>query len=291
MDRRAEQEYKQALDSLRYSSEGKERIMKNLMEQQAERQEQRPGKRKSIRPLRAALIAAALCLALVGTAFSAAHYFGVQIVNGAGENDYDFWTEGGIACYPVDSLSDELKKPENQGTYLTFRSWRLLEDFIGIDLMNNPVLDGCYPLRYSQAMIRGEDRAEGKYFVWAAPGLERILINGCFEMGDVDIDVEGYLYTERKTEDREEWDERFSDRSFVEGSQTSRESYTAKNGLKAQVITVEYPTNPNGYSAGHGCMAAVSINGIPFIIKTSSHNSMDEAREALYRILDGFVLE
>ena len=68
MDRRTEQEYKQALDSLRYSSEGKERIMKNLME----RQEQRPEKRKSIRPLRTVLIAAALCLALVGTAFSAA---------------------------------------------------------------------------------------------------------------------------------------------------------------------------------------------------------------------------
>lgn len=265
--------------------------MKNLMEQQAERQEQRPGKRKSIRPLRAALIAAALCLALVGTAFSAAQFFSVRMIDGAGDHDYDIWLEGGIAYYPLDSLSDELKAPENQGTYLTFKSWRQAEDFIGIDLMNNPVLDGCYPLRYSQAMIRGENRVEGKYFVWAAPGLERILINGCFEMGDVAINVEGYLYTERKTEGGEEWDERFSSRSFVEGSQTSRESYTAKNGLEAQVITVEYPTNPSGYSAGHRCMAAVSINGVPFIINTTSYNSMDEAREALYRILDGFVLE
>ena len=67
MDRRTEQEYKQALDSLRYSSEGKERIMKKLME----RQEQRPEKRKSIRPLRTVLIAAAVCAALVMTAGAA----------------------------------------------------------------------------------------------------------------------------------------------------------------------------------------------------------------------------
>ena len=73
MDRRAEQEYKQVLDSLRYSSEGKERIMKNLME----RQKQRPEKRKSIRPLRTVLVAAAVCGALVMTA-GAANVFAHQ---------------------------------------------------------------------------------------------------------------------------------------------------------------------------------------------------------------------
>ena len=283
----AERKYREAMDGLRFSDKEKERIMKDLLEQR----EQTPRKRRGVRPLRTALIAAALCLALVGTAFSAVHYFGVRIVDGTGENDYDFWTEGGIACYPVDSLSDELKAPENQGTYLGFKSWRQVEKFIGIDLMNNPVLDGCPALTCSQTVIIGGDKVSGNFLVWITPGLERVLINGCFEMGDVNIDVGGYLYTERKTEGGEEWDERFSSRSFVEGSQTSRESYTAKNGLEAQVITVEYPTNPSGYSAGHRCMASVSINGVPFIINTTSYNSMDEAQEALYRVLDGFVLE
>ncbi len=286
MDRRTEQEYKQALDSLRYSSEGKERIMKNLME----RQEQRPEKRKSIRPLRTVLIAAALCLALVGTAFSAAHYFGVRIVDGAGENDYDIWLEGGITYYPLDSLSDELKALGDEGewAYQTFKSWRQVEKFAGIDLMNNPVLDGCPALTFSQGVLIGEDSVEYKFLVHTTPGLERVMIDGCYEMGDVDITVSGCLYTERKTENGEEWDERFSAYSFPEDVQTSRESYTAKNGLKAQVIVAEYPDGYNGYRS---CMAAVSINGIPFIIETSSRNSMDEAQEALYRVLDGFVLE
>lgn len=64
---RLEQDYREALDGLRFSDAGKERIMKNLMGRQAGQ----PVKGKRFRPLRAALIAAALCLALVGTALAA----------------------------------------------------------------------------------------------------------------------------------------------------------------------------------------------------------------------------
>ena len=58
MDRQTEREYKQALDSLCFSGGEKEHIMKNLMEQR----EAKPVKRRSIRPLRAGLIAAALAV-------------------------------------------------------------------------------------------------------------------------------------------------------------------------------------------------------------------------------------
>lgn len=64
---RFEQEYREALDGLRFSNAGKERIMKNLIEQAAGT----PVKRRGARPLRTALIAAALCAGLVGTAFAA----------------------------------------------------------------------------------------------------------------------------------------------------------------------------------------------------------------------------
>lgn len=60
------EEYRDALDGLRFSAEGKERIMQNLLEQA-----EQPVKEKHFRPMRAALIAACLCLALVGTAFGA----------------------------------------------------------------------------------------------------------------------------------------------------------------------------------------------------------------------------
>ena len=53
---RLEQDYREALDGLRFSGAGKERIMKNLMERE---------KRRTVRPLRAALIAAAMVLVCV----------------------------------------------------------------------------------------------------------------------------------------------------------------------------------------------------------------------------------
>lgn len=66
MDRQTERDYRDALDALRFSGEGKERIMKNLMAEG-----KRPVKAKRFKVMRAGLIAAALCVALVGTAFAA----------------------------------------------------------------------------------------------------------------------------------------------------------------------------------------------------------------------------
>ncbi len=63
---RFEQDYRETLDGLAFSGAGKERIMKNLVEQTAGK----PAKGRGGRPLRAVLIAAALCAALVGTAFA-----------------------------------------------------------------------------------------------------------------------------------------------------------------------------------------------------------------------------
>ena len=62
-----EREYRDALDSLRFSDGAKENMMKNLMEQK----EVKPGKRRGVRPLRTGLIVAAVCAALAMTAGAA----------------------------------------------------------------------------------------------------------------------------------------------------------------------------------------------------------------------------
>ena len=67
MNRQTEREYRDALDGLRFSDEAKERMMNNLLEQKGKNS----AKRRGIRSLRAGLIAAALCLALMGTAVAA----------------------------------------------------------------------------------------------------------------------------------------------------------------------------------------------------------------------------
>ena len=65
-----EREYREALDALCFPGEGKERIMKNLMDQR-EAALEKPAKRRGARPLRMALAAAAVCAALVVTAGAA----------------------------------------------------------------------------------------------------------------------------------------------------------------------------------------------------------------------------
>ena len=101
---RFEGEYRDALDSLGFSEDRKERMMNKLMEQARQ-----PVKGKRLRPLRAALIAAALVVALLGTA-GAAQFFGVQ-VNFQPEEPSDvpglgkYTVTGGVAYFPADIFS------------------------------------------------------------------------------------------------------------------------------------------------------------------------------------------
>lgn len=164
---RLEQDYREALDLLCFSGAGKERIMKNLMQA-----EKRTVKGKYLRPARAALIAAALCLALVGTAL-AVHYFGMTM-------------------------------------------------------------------------------------------------------------VEARLFTDRKATQGEDWDEQFLSYKFHDGTQVNRDTYTASNGVAAQILEYTCPGDTPT------CKAAFSINGIPTIVTVSDS---PDVREVLYQVLDGFVLE
>ena len=81
--------------------------MNKLMEQARQ-----PVKGKRLRPLRAALIAAALVVALLGTA-GAAQFFGVQ-VNFQPEEPSDvpglgkYTVTGGVAYFPADIFSQEV---------------------------------------------------------------------------------------------------------------------------------------------------------------------------------------
>lgn len=105
-----ERDYWDALDGLRFSGEGKGRIMKNLMEQR----EAKPAKRRGIRPLRAGLIAACLCLALAGTAFAASPTLRSLLAEALGgfepyaqeQDDTVYTTEDGFEFKVLSAMSD-----------------------------------------------------------------------------------------------------------------------------------------------------------------------------------------
>lgn len=104
-----EREYQNALDGMRFSDGAKERMTNNLMNQK----EQAPVGRGGFRPLRAGLVAACLCLALVGTA--GAMVYQAQVprlepnIDGKGRFD-GYAVTGKLDTYPVSRFSDEFRE-------------------------------------------------------------------------------------------------------------------------------------------------------------------------------------
>ena len=106
-----EREYQNALDEVRFSEAAKERMMNNLMDQKE--QEQAPAGRGRFRPLRTGLIAACLCLALVGTAFAATAVYRLTVQTGEEEawgNEYvTYDVYGEPAVHPLEDFSQKFQ--------------------------------------------------------------------------------------------------------------------------------------------------------------------------------------
>lgn len=239
-------------------------------------------KRKKITPWRGVAIAACLCLALVGTA-AAAQHFGIRIIDGAGA-DSDFWLAGGIAYYRVDRLSDEVMALDDPFYAVrAFDSWDEMEEFIGVDIMNNPVLDASPATRFSHEWNDGVNRTEGRFLAVGSAELTSIRAIGCYEIGEANISVEGFLFTDRVTDIQEDWDERFLGYSFPDDAQVNRESHTTSSGLEVQIIEI-------GRNSHNEYKAVFSLSGIPFVVTISSGQSSHANHEILLQVLDGFQI-
>lgn len=251
---------------------------------------QSPAKRRLPRIARVGLIAACLCLALIGTV-TAARFLGVQIQ----EEDGTTWFSGGIIYYPVDSLSENVKELDDPFyAPKKFNSWEQVEEFIGMDLMNNPVLDASpvkeYGIRFKN---HPEKNITGRFLAVGSGNLTSILTFACYRIGDVNILLRGFLFTDRAGKEQcANWDQRFLGYNFTETTKINRETYTTPNGLEAQLLGIDYGRNCKKYTA------AFSLNGVPFIVEANSscyssegsYPSLEEARAVLEQVLDGFEL-
>ena len=242
---------------------------------------QAPARRRLPRLARAGLIAACLCLVLIGTA-AAVHFSGLSIVEG---DDGITYLQGGIAYHPYDSLSDQIKALEGvrktaKGNLIrTVSSWQAAEEFIGVNLMDNPVLDNSPAFRFGHIY----DGVNSPFMVVLdGPELSSARVYGCYEMGETNLLVEARLFTDRQTTPEEGWDERFLGYRFPEGTQVSRDTHTAPSGLTAQIMEFTSPGDQ-----GPTCKAVFSLNGIPAVITASDG---PEARADLLRVLDAFVI-
>lgn len=276
---------------------------------------QAPAKRRFSKGVRGALIAACLCLALVGTAGAIAGAAGVNIRLVDYENGQGYVvTDEGFVLFPVSNFPAEVlalgEEPNENGGDTGrkfFATWEEVRQFLGISLASNSVLDSA-----------------GRGYSYAGEGVTHILLNthgagqemtsasvyGSFRMEDIIINVnmlirtdhfkKGTPYVEEGFE--EEYEEHckvYGDMAFMravgEGDEVAEEEiYTARCG--SLVTIVRYTDHVYGVKYH----ANFYLNGVLFNIEASPNrvgytpetmpNDPAHTLEVLKQVLDGFEL-
>lgn len=237
--------------------------------------------------VRYGIIAACLCLAMIGTA-AAVHYSGVRAEV---LDDGTIWLSGGLAQHSYDRLSDELKALEGEANIQVFASWQEMEDFMGFDLMNNPLLE-ANPSPGGIILERGNYRAAGRYLLEISADQDRMYPWGKYCVNGFDITLKGHFFTDHIPEDLKEfygegWDQGLESSYFDDScdAEYAVETYTAPSGLVAQIVT-------NSFSDSSCILqSAFSINGAAYTMSILCSHQLDEAHDVLIRVLDSFVLD
>lgn len=134
---RNEQNYRMAMDALRFSEADKENLVENLIAAE-------PVKRRSVRSMRVGLIAACLCLVLAGTAFAATVVYRLTVEIGPDERNEEYFgytVRGGPNVqYPLSAFSPELiaasegREDPLMGVKRAFRTKEEVQAFLGEDI-------------------------------------------------------------------------------------------------------------------------------------------------------------
>lgn len=254
----------------------------------------RDGKRRKnpVKNWKRMAVALAAAVLLVGTA-AAAHYLAVRVVDERADNG-DIWLAGGITYYPADQLSNEVKEFEaaytdgtGPGPLKAFQSWEEMEEFLGVDIMDNPLLDKS-PVNANCGIIWRGQKTKGPFILRVSSGLGQLWAMGWYKIGDIAVEVSAFLYTDR-LEERGIIADRIRSTGVSDGAEVSWEPYTTPGGREAQVIEFDgAPFHSDQY------IGALSLNGIPVVICVRFLNSgafdsgAAEARQILLQVLDNF---
>lgn len=270
--KRLEQDYREALDGLRFSEEAKERMMKNLTEQQ----EWKPAKRRGFRPLRAGLIAAVLCLALAGTAVAAnpeAVDWLIARLTVQVEDDGYYVGGAPMTKYPLDEFSPALNEAsegrDGPGVVqLCFATWEETQAFLGKDI---PVIwpDG------------GRDWDKPIYVYLFHVETDRLW---GIDINSVSISRQAEVNIEIRTE---HWrrEEASGGLGIAEGSVEAMGSYSMANGCVAEMVKYLGPEEHHDAA----CTGHFIKNGILYNVSAlGSTTTQEEMADSLRNLLDSF---
>lgn len=279
-----------------------------------------PAQKRRARPLRIALVAACACLVLVGGAFAAREILGVPMftpvesspVDGSAINGFTTVIQppenGGEAAgdqtvgpfkLPVERYSQQLRdaaaalRPHTLG-YKEFTSWDEAEKFLGIELLDNAVLDAAQPA--------GTHRIENGAHVMNAPfsvtytAMEGVLTGAGVEAGYFlnwkDIYENGVLVCREPVRVRLmvqsytkqspiAGDEMFVTFAFPEDYVIAHEDYVTPGGLPVSIVCVSHPGGFADY------YAQFVLNGSAVTVNAACGSDSRHALNTLKEILNG----
>lgn len=308
-----EREYRDALDGLRFSGVGKERIMKGLMEA-----EKVPVKGKHFCPLRPVLIAAVLCLALVGTAVGARIFrVNVDLHTDPAHPGDNYTVTGGIAFFPADSFPQQVHDlaaefatvKKNPGK--SFESWAELEEFLGRELPHSAVLASADEGFQTRLPGSGGNTSILSIQLWAHAvdqGFATISTSARYVQDGISIQESALIYTDKAEQNHKEYGREGEEFQggivmvYDEGSEMTEETYTTPGGLTAAIVEVK-PVPDAFLCPTTEYNAHFSMDGIQYTLTASTYAvgmtaadaaaSDDPAHtlDVLKTVLDGFVLE
>lgn len=257
-------------DALSPAPEREEELLDGLLQ----RTDRRRHSMKSWKRMAVGLAAAVL---LVGTA-AAAHYVGVSIRE---QEDGFLMFGGGMTFYGEDQLSDEAAAMKQ---IKPFESWQEMEDFLGLDLMNSPLLDEFPAARFRIQHTFQNGRSVSGRVLLLRNSEAVFTAQGCYEIDGCNIIVDAYLFTDKARLDGSPDHEFFGVGGFPEGTETAWEPCSTPGGRQVQVVEIDRPDADSSDT----CIGAISLNGIPKIVRVNSREGVAEARQVLMQVLDSF---
>lgn len=299
--------YREALDGLCFSDAGKERIMNKLMEAG-----EMPVKEKHFHPMRTALIAAAMCVVLVGTAVAVPEllHLNMRVWEGTGINVNGHTVEVAVDFYPLDAFSQALcdlaardpgywRHEDEESLHQYFKTWEEAHDFMGLSLFRNPVLDsaepgptGTEPWEYHRGsqdpdkthlMLLAGVTDDGELYVVQTNS--SCVVDGVWVRaietvyteraeGTLYFDSRGNLSTLEGHHEKLLGDGRHARLSMVlgDGYEVTQETYTTPNGLDVLIVQSVRPTSKESTV----CSAYFLIRGAVFQVIAGSNGPNSE---------------
>ena len=247
-----------------------------------------PTKKRTLRPVRIAIAAACLCIALVGGAFAAAQIAGFKSVDifenllHEGQRYDGYSLSGGFRFVSLDELSPEIKELSSQNPALTIElpvhTLNEFELLTGLDMEDNPSPSGFLQHGFISSLTSNSKGPTSLSYTVEYRGTEedslRLFMNATVytkQMEDLDLDLSvSYV--------------------FPSGREFTPEPYITASGLETLLTHSQYfPTDILFKVYGSDCWYAdFVLDGIRYHLVAYCPDDPQSALDTLKQILNAF---